>query len=63
MYNETPVFIPVDIIEDVVKSIVSKLSWSSDPGGTDSKDLQGWILNFGRRAKPFISVEIFIEWL
>ena len=34
-YNETTIFIPVDITEDVVELITRKLSGSSGPGGTD----------------------------
>ena len=33
------IFIPVDIVEDVVKLVVQKLLGSLIPSGTDSKDL------------------------
>ena len=46
-HEKTPVFITVDIAEDVVKSVVRKLSGRAGPGGMDSGYLQGWILKFG----------------
>ena len=39
-YEETPIFIPVDIKEEAVKSVARKLSGGSFPGGTDSEALQ-----------------------
>ena len=47
MYNETPIFIPVNITEEAVESVAQKLLVSSGPGGTDSEALQGWLLKFG----------------
>ena len=38
-YKETPVFLPMDMTEDVVESFARKLSGSTGPGGTDSEDL------------------------
>ena len=62
MYNETPIFIPVDIAENVVKLVAQKLSGSSGPGGTDLEDLYRWFLKFGEgRKKLRISVEIFVD--
>ena len=63
-YNETPIFIPVDIIDDVVKSVARKLSGSLGPGGTDLEALQGWILKSGEGSKRLCtSVENFVNWL
>ena len=63
-YNETPIFIPVDITEDEVKSLTQKLWGSYGSGGTDSEALQGWILKFGEDRKRLCSsVEIFIYWI
>ena len=54
-------FIPVDISEYVVKSVVQKLSGSSGPVSTDSEALQEWLLKFGEdRKKLCTSVEFFI---
>ena len=38
-YKEMPVFIPVDIMEDVVKLVARKLSLSVGPSVTDSEAL------------------------
>ena len=58
MYNKTPIFIPIDIMEDVVKFAARKFSGSLGPGGTDSEDLQEWILKSGWDRKILrISVE------
>ena len=38
-YEETPIFIPVNITEEAVISVARKLSGSSGPGGTDSEAL------------------------
>ena len=40
MYEETPIFIPVDITEGVVKLVVQKLLGSVGPGGIDLVALQ-----------------------
>ena len=45
-YEETPIFIPFDIMEGAVESVGRKLSGSSGPGGTDSEALQGRLLKF-----------------
>ena len=51
-------FIPVDITEDVVKSVARKLSGSTGTGGTDLEALQGWLLKFWYDRKiHYISVE------
>ena len=39
MYNEPPIFIPVNITEDTVKSVMQKLLEAPGPGGTDSEAL------------------------
>ena len=46
-YEETPIFIPVDIIEESVEFVAHKILGSYGPGGTDSKELQGWLLKSG----------------
>ena len=63
-YKEMSVFIPVDIMEYVVKLIMQKLSRGTGPGGTDSEALQGWPLKFGDHSKKLhISVEYFVAWI
>ena len=63
-YDETPIFITVDITEDAVKSVTQKLLGGSGPGGTDSEALQGWILKLCEARKILCnSVETFIDWL
>ena len=39
MYKETPIFIPVDIMERAVESVVQFFLGRSTPGGTDSEAL------------------------
>ena len=64
VYEETTIFIPVDITENVVKLVTRKLLGGSGPGGTDSENLQGWLLQFGEyRKRLCTSVEIFIDWI
>ena len=41
-YEETPIFIPVDITKEAVESVAQKLPGSSVPGGTDSEALHGF---------------------
>ena len=35
-YEETPIFVPMDITEEAVESVAQKLLGSSIPGGTNS---------------------------
>ena len=44
-YEETPIFIPVDITEEAVESEARKLLGSSGPGGKDSQALHGCVRN------------------
>ena len=45
-YNETTIFIPVDIMEEAFESVAHRLSGISGPGGTEYEAIQGWILKF-----------------
>ena len=47
MYEETSVFIPVEITEDVVYLVAQKLSGGTGPGDNESEALQGWLIKFG----------------
>ena len=59
-----PIFIPVDIMEDVFKLVVRNLLRCASPSGMDSEALQGWLLKFGYDSKKLcISVEAFVEWM
>ena len=61
-YNETPIFVPVDITDDVVKSVARKLSGGLGPGVKDLEALQGWILKFGEYSKRIRTrVETFVN--
>ena len=61
-YEETPIFIPVDITEEAVELVPLKLSGSSGPGDMDSEALQGWILKFGEDSTRLrTSVETFFD--
>ena len=62
--QKMPIFIPMDITEDVVNLVAQKPSDNSGPGGTDSEDLQRWILKFREDIKKLrIHVEMFVEWI
>ena len=63
-YEETPIFVPVDITEEAVESVARKLSGGSGPGGTDSEALQVWLLKIlydSTRLRT--SVENILYWL
>ena len=61
-YEETSIFIPVDITEDVVESIVWNCSGSSWNVGMDLEALQGWLPKFRDDHKKLcISVELFLD--
>ena len=55
-YEENTVFIPSDITEDMVDLVAWKLSGSAEPGGTDSEELQGWLLKLGDHSKTIVLV-------
>ena len=58
MYDKTPIFILMDIMEDVVKLYAQKQSGSLGPSSTDPEALQGWILKFVEYSKKLcISVK------
>ena len=62
VYEETPVFILMDITEDVVESVVHKLLGGSGLSGMDSEALQVWLLKFGYHGKTnFVAVEYFVD--
>ena len=62
--DKTPICIPVDITEYVVKLVVRKLLGSLGTGDTDLESLQGWLLKFGVDSQKLCtSVEIFVDWL
>ena len=61
-YEETPIFILMYIVDDVVKSVARKLSRSAGTSDTDTGALQGWLLKFGDHRKTLrISVEYFVN--
>ena len=63
-YDETPIFIPVEITEDVVESVAWKLLRSFVPGGTDLEDIQGRLFKFRENRKILhTSVETFVDWI
>ena len=63
-YDKMPISPPVNIMEDSVESVAQKCWGSYGPGGTDSEDLQGWILKFGEYRKRLrTSVDFFSDWL
>ena len=50
IYEDRPLFIPVNIMEESVESVARKLLGSSGPRDTDSESLQGWLLKFGEES-------------
>ena len=64
VYKKTPIFIPAEITQDVVKQVTRKLLGSLGPGGTDSEALQRWLKIFKEDSKNIrTSVEILVNWL
>ena len=64
VYDKIPIFIPVDITEDVFESVAHKFPGVSGPSGTESDALQGWLLKFKEDIKKLrVSVENFVDWL
>ena len=64
VYEGKTFFIPVDIMENVVKSVARKLYGIIGTGGIDPEDLQGWLLKFWyHRKNNCVSVESFVAWL
>ena len=64
MYDKKPIFIPVDITEDVVKLVERKLSGISGTGNTDSKAIKVWQLKSRENTKKIHNkIEIFVDWL
>ena len=55
-YKKMPVFITVDITENVFKFVAQKLLVSVVTGGMDSEALQGWVLKFGYHSKKRVLV-------
>ena len=58
VYEETPVFIPIDMTENVVKSITQKLLGRAGPGCTDSEALQGCVIKVRKHRKTLYSCGI-----
>ena len=59
-YEETTIFIFVDITEESVESVARKPSGISGPGGTDSEALQGCLMKFGENSTRLrTSVDVF----
>ena len=62
MYKETPIFIPVNIIEEAVILVTPKNLGDSGPGGMDLEALKGWLLKFEEDSKRLrTSVTNFVE--
>jgi hypothetical protein len=49
--EETPTHVPVVITGEVVEQVASHLSGGAGSGGTDTVDLQNWLLPFGAKSK------------
>ena len=53
-YEKKPIFIPVNIMEDVVKLVAQKLPGSTGLVDTDSEALYGWLLNLRSIEKDYV---------
>ena len=63
-YEETHIFIPVNITEEAVESVARKLLESFGPGSMDSEAIQGWLLKVGKDGTIIrTSVETCFYWL
>ena len=63
-YEETPIFIPVNITEEAVESVAQKLLGSSVPGGPDSEALQEWLMKSGEDSTRLCTrLKTFVNWL
>ena len=60
VYDKTSIFIPMNIMEDVVESVAQKVLRSLAPSGTNLDALQWWVLNYGRKAKKCVLVLKFL---
>ena len=64
MNEKTPIFIHMDIIEDVVKLVTQNILGVLGPSGTDLEALHGFLLKFGEESKRLCtSVEFFVDWI
>ena len=64
MYEETPIFIPVDITGEAVESVAQKRLGGSGPRGMDSEALQVWLMKFGEDSTRLCtSVDNFVNWI
>ncbi len=62
-YDTLPDFVELDITADTVEKVARRLSGSAGPGGTDSADLQHWLLRFGGASAEFRkAVAEFVRW-
>ena len=62
VYEATPVFIPIDITEDVVESVARKLSGSAVASGMDIEALQGWLVKLGDHSRKLCAnVKSFVD--
>ena len=63
-FEETPEFVDIDITEDTVEKVSSKLSGAGGLGGTHSLTLKHWLLNFGQESRRLRQVIAdFMKWL
>ena len=62
-YDTLPDSVEIDITADTVESMARRLIGSAGPGGTDTSDLQHWLLRFGGASVEFRkAVAEFVRW-
>jgi hypothetical protein len=50
-YPSTPQPLPLEITDEVVPIVASRLSGGAGPGGTDAVSLRNWLMRFGKESE------------
>jgi hypothetical protein len=50
-YSEIPDPPYIDVTQDMIEKVVTRLSGAAGPSGVDAVDLQNWLLRYGKESK------------